>query len=236
MKNLEVELLEKKSIGKDIIEFVFERPADFSFQSGQHIVLRLPELQFPDKKGPTRIFTIASSESEKELKITTRQTNSGFKKTLSQMRGKKVVIMGPKGKMVLNGSEPVVFIAGGIGITPFISMVKTAVEKNADQKMVLFYSNKTKQNIAYHDFFTQCSETKNVNLVYVPTITGEADSDWTGEYGRINSGFFEKYITKLDDYKFYVCGSPSMVDQMKKELEEYGVDSGCIFSESFFGY
>lgn len=100
----------------------------FSFIAGQYIRVTVPKLLYDDQKGPSRVFTIASSPNEKnKLAIAFRDSESGFKKTLLELsQGSLVEIEGPFGYFTLpkNTSRPLIFIASGIGITPFLSMIR----------------------------------------------------------------------------------------------------------------
>src|SRR3990167_11558885 len=128
---------------------------EFVFMAGQYIQMALPELLYPDPKGASRTLSIASSSNDKEkISIAFRDSGSGFKKTLMELPlGTLVDIEGPFGFFTLprNAAQSVVFIAGGIGITPCISMIRFADEIERPGRITLLYANRDKQSAAYLD-------------------------------------------------------------------------------------
>ena len=118
-------LLNKKEICRGTWEFTLAKPADAVHQAGQHITVKLPRLLHEDPKGPQRTFTLASAPHEADWLLATRMTGSGFKKTLLDLSlNTEVEVSGPMGGLVRDErSAALVFLAGGIGITPFRSMV-----------------------------------------------------------------------------------------------------------------
>jgi ferredoxin-NADP reductase len=229
-------LIDRQQIADDTLEFSLARPDGFEFQAGQHINVKLTELLFEDKKAGRRMFTIASAPSEEKLRIATRLTDSGFKKTLAEGPKQDVEIIGPRGDMLRDETRPAVFMAGGVGITPFRSLLKEALDKNLPQPITLFYSNRSVETAAYHDFFTQAAHEHADVFTYVPTITGATPENWTGETTRIDAELIKKYVDDWSAVTFYVCGPPNMVTAMTDILKVEGVDQARILSESFWGY
>lgn len=246
---LELKLLEKVSHkGTDIMSFRFSRSDDqnnnLNYKAGQYSVLDLGTMQDPE--GPTRSFTIASSPTEKDvIMITTRIRDTPFKQKLSRLEeGTAVKIMAPAGNFTLpqDYSVPLVFLSGGIGVTPFRSMIKYAADKQLPLKIAMFDSNRNQANILYKDEFDSCAKV-NTNLRIIYTITKEEDnnlsSDWKGERGYIDAVMLAKYLTKYElvNSIFYICGPPAMLNAMQKLLsEEIGVPDERIRIEEFTGY
>lgn len=131
-------------------------------------------------------------------------------------------------------SRPLVMLAGGIGITPFISMIKQATEQKSAQKIYFFFSNKTKADAP---FFAEIEALKqqNPNFEFIPTMT-ETDPTWTGETGYITKEMISKYVTSFENTVFYFAGPPSFADAMQKLLDDAGIDPLFIKSEGFDGY
>jgi ferredoxin-NADP reductase/nitrite reductase/ring-hydroxylating ferredoxin subunit len=246
---LELKLLEKVSHkGTDVMSFKFSRSDDqnnnLNYRAGQYSVLDLGTMQDPE--GPTRSFTIASSPTEKDvIMITTRIRDTPFKQKLSRLEeGTAVKIMAPAGNFTLpqDYSVPLVFLSGGIGVTPFRSMIKYAADKQLPLKIAMFDSNRNQANILYKDEFDSCAKV-NTNLRIIYTITEEEDknlsSDWKGERGYIDAVMLAKYLTKFElvNSIFYICGPPAMLNAMQKLLsEEIGVPDERIRIEEFTGY
>ncbi|MBN1559201.1 FAD-dependent oxidoreductase [candidate division KSB1 bacterium] len=220
------------------MEFVLRRPAGFDFKAGQHTSVRLIELLFDDKRGGRRTFTIASAPGEENLHMATRKTGSGFKRTIAAKNQQAVEITEPSGELIRDESRPAVLIAGGIGITPFRSMIMDAVNRQLQQPIILLFSNNSVAEIAYHDFFLDVERQHPDKFTYVQTITGDKKPDvtWSGERRQIDAAFISDYVPDLTVVTFYVCGPQAMVTAVSEILKKKNVDQGHILAESFWGY
>ena len=229
-------LLDRKEIAQKTMEFYFAKPEGFEFKAGQNVTLKLPELLFEDKRGPIRVFTIVSAPHEEQVVIATRMSGSGFKETLkSMLLGSEIDFSGPRGKFYLQDSPPkAVFIAGGIGITPFKCMLLDATWNNTKQDITLLYSNRSLEATSYHKLFSDLSD--NEKLTYVPTITKETEKIWQGEQRSINFEFITDYVSDIENSAFYLCGPPAMVEGITTLLKSNMIDEKHLFSESFWGY
>lgn len=196
-----------------------------------------------DPKGPIRHFTIASSPTEDFILISTRIRDSPYKKRLDSLQhGTVVKVRGPEGKFTLHEdySKPAVFLSGGIGVTPFRSMIKYATDKNLPVRIFMFDSNKNQQNILYKSEFDSCAKI-NKNLRIIHTVTEEETKveDWEGEKGRIDEAMLKKYLspTDFENSIFYICGPPAMVKAMQQILDHnMQIPSERIRIEEFTGY
>src|ERR687888_908174 len=135
---------------------------------------------YNDSKGPVRHFTISSSPTEDFIMITTRTRDSPYKKRLSSLEeGTIVKVRGPQGKFVLHEdySKPAVFLSGGIGVTPFRSMIKYATDKQLPLKIVMFDSNRNQDNILFKQEFDGCANiNKNLKIIYTISDGGQQQS------------------------------------------------------------
>jgi ferredoxin-NADP reductase/nitrite reductase/ring-hydroxylating ferredoxin subunit len=245
---MELKLLQKQSHGgTDMMSFRFSRSDaqnNLSFRAGQYSVLDLGTKE--DAKGPTRSFTIASSPTEKDaILITTRIRDTPFKQKLSRLEeGTPVKITAPAGKFTLpeDHSKSIVFLSGGIGVTPFRSMIKYATDKKLLLKITMFDSNRNQSSILYKDEFDACTRVnKNLRIIYTITEEGEkiASPDWEGERGYIDKAMLTKYLTndELANSFFYICGPPAMLNAMRQLLsKEMAVPQDKIKIEAFTGY
>ncbi len=232
MQTFRTKLTAKEKVAEKTMEFVFEKPEDFEYKAGQHVNFKLPELFFEDKKGPRRTFTLVCSPRENSLKIATRLTGSGFKKTLLEMPEKtELEFVGPMGEFVLNLQFPALFVAGGIGITPFKSMLTDIENINFNNKIRLLYANKSIKRSAYYHYFT---DYKNTNFTLIPFFTGEKSR--TDEQKRIDAPLIKEYIKNVEQTIIYLCGPPQMVRQLTEELIKENINQHQIRAESFFGY
>ena len=249
---MELKLLDKVSHkGTDIMSFRFSRSDNqnhLNYRAGQYSIIDLGTRE--DPKGPIRSFTIASSPTEKDsVMITTRIRDTPFKQKLSRLDvGTVVKITAPAGDFTLSEdySKPVVFLSGGIGVTPFRSMIKYAADRQLPLKITMFDSNRNQANILYKDEFDSWAKlNKNLKIVY--TITEEeaeslpysASSEWKAEKGWIDKAMLTRHLSKdqLNDSIFYICGPPAMLKAMQKLLsEQVGVSDDKIRIEEFTGY
>lgn len=243
---LELKLLEKiPKHGTDVMSFKFSKSNDndhLNYQAGQFAIIDLGTKE--DPKGPLRSFTMASSPTEDAILITTRIRDSPFKKKLAALEiGSSTKITSPLGKFVLpdDHSKPVVFLSGGIGVTPFRSMIRYATDKQVPSKITMFDSNRNVENILFKEEFDDCLK-RNNNLKIVYTITEEElknAEEWKGERGFINEAMLTKYLTRneLANSVFYVCGPPGMLNAMQKMLEDdLHISKHFIKTEVFTGY
>jgi ferredoxin-NADP reductase/nitrite reductase/ring-hydroxylating ferredoxin subunit len=242
---ISLELLSKGKLqGTDIMTFRISR-GGMDFVAGQYAFFKLDGVS-GDAKGPTRHFSIASSPTEKDyLVISTRIRDTPYKQRLASLQeGAKILAWGPQGEFVLHKdhSKPAIFLSGGIGVTPFSSMIKYATDRQLPVKITMFDSNRNQQNILYKDEFDRwAGQNKNVKVVY--TLSDEEQeskpSGWTGESGRIDKPMLERHLTNDDmgSGVFYICGPPGMLKSMQKLLrEELRIPGERLKVESFTGY
>jgi ferredoxin-NADP reductase len=136
-----------------------------------------------------------------------------------------------------NVTKPAVLLAGGIGITPFRSMIHDITARNPPRSIWLFYSNNCPEEAAFlDDLHTVASTVPTFH--FVPTMTSRAESKplWRGETGRIDREMMKRHLTDLHGPVYYVAGPPGMVTAMREMLVAAGVDEDDIRSEEFSGY
>src|SRR5258706_11536083 len=144
MPKYETKLTASETVAEGTMAFYFARPAEFKFEAGQSMNVSLIDPPETDGKGNARSFSIASAPYETELIIATRMRDTAFKRVLKSMpAGGRVSLRGPMGHFTLDGADarPAVFLAGGIGITPFVSMSRQAAHDRLPPGIWLFYSN-----------------------------------------------------------------------------------------------
>jgi ferredoxin-NADP reductase len=241
---MKLKLVDKRQEAKGTKSFFWEPEREINYLPGQYFYFTLPVLKFPDPRGSTRHFTISSSPTEGNLlRITTRiREESGFKKTLDSLEIDTVIEgEGPNGTFVLDESEkgPHVLLAGGIGITPFRSMIKYNLDKNLGTKITLLYSCSIPEEIVFrHELEGYNDLTQSLKLFLTVSQPQNARSGWTGLTGRIDQNMVRKIVPDYSSLNptFWVCGPPSMVEAMEKVLGQLNVSSGKVRSEKFTGY
>lgn len=226
---------EEVAVGTLRVEFEVKEP--FSFKPGQYCVINLGTLQYPDPRGPRRQFSINNSPNQKGLiVITTRISESGLKQTLKGLPIGSQVELGPIGGVFTlpdDTEKPLVMIAGGIGITPFLSMLAYITEQKLPYKVTLVYSNRNKESTAYlKELQNYQLQTTNYQLI----LTMTDDPTWTGEKRMVNAEFIKSYFPQVNDQSYMVVGPPKMVEAVEKALLEAGVTVDNIRKENFTGY
>jgi ferredoxin-NADP reductase len=220
----------------NIETFCFEPEVALAFQAGQYLRYALPHVH-PDTRGTTRTFTIASAPSEPLLRLTTRINSqpSSFKQALTDLApGAVIEVTGPYGQFVYGEpGTPIVLIAGGIGITPFRSILAELAARHVHATTTLLYSNAS-PDIAFRDFFsTLTPDWPQLHLVY--TVT-RPDATWLGPIGRIDGEFIQQHVPDPTRCQYFVCGPTALVDAIRATLGEIGVEAGRIKHEGFPGY
>jgi len=239
-EKLFLKLKEKKLVAVNTYEFIFSNDREFSFIPGQYFEWTLAHTN-PDTRGNRRYFTIASSPTEKDVRIGIRTTDvnpSSFKKALVAMEEGEVVVAGSRsGDFVLptDTTQKLVFISGGIGVTPFRSMIVYMLDTGEHRDIVHFYSNKTYGDIAYADIFARAKEV-GVKTVYTLTDTQTLPPEWKGEAGFVDIAMIQKYVTDLPERIFYISGPRSMVVIFEKTLAGAGVKKSNIKTDFFPGF
>jgi ferredoxin-NADP reductase len=186
--------------------------------------------------------------------FSTRIRDTPYKKRLSTLEeGAKVKVRGPEGQFVLHQdySKPAVFLSGGIGVTPFRTMIKYATDKQLPVKIVMFDSNRNRNNILFKKEFDDWTKiNKNLKIIYTisddedrhkqsSSSSSTANNDWRGEYGRIDKAMILKYLdtNELNNSIFYICGPPSMLKAMQALLQDdLEIPKERIKVEEFTGY
>lgn len=217
--------------------FVFDRPADFEFHAGQYIALKVNALPEPDPRGPVRSLSIASHPGNREeVHFAMRKTESAFKKAMWALSpGDTVQVTKAIGFFTFpQDDRPIVFLAGGIGITPVRSMLLEAAMPGPDRKLYLFYSNREAKDAAFED---ELKVLPIENYTYVRTLT-QCDMPSIGpgdERGYIRREIVEKYIPKEEKPYYFLVGTPQFIEAMESMLNEMGVPEGDRKKDSFTG-
>ena len=240
MDEKKLTFLRSEEIASGTSQFHFSRPPGFDYVSGQTIDLYLIDPKEMDAEGPVRTFSLTSAPYEAELSIATRMRDTAFKRILKNAQaGTELTWDGPYGSFTLhkNGAKPAIFLAGGIGITPFMSIIKTAMHDNLPHELYLFHSNNTPEDAPFLNVLGDFSK-KHSKLHYVPTMTSmeRSSKPWEGERGFITKAMLEKHVSDLSTPIFYLAGPGGFVTAMRQMLAQSGVDEDNIRSEEFPGY
>lgn len=212
----------------DTFTLVLHSEQRFKFRAGQFCFLRLNK----NKLYARHPFTISSSPADAELCFTIKQSGR-FTAAAARLKiGEEVIVDGPFGIFTLHAAQKdLVFIAGGVGITPFFSMIRDHLQNNKTQNILLLYGSKTAADIIFRRALDQVKQTW-FQKVYV--LSESVGSEQSCEKGDIDAALLQKYIKNLANTSFYICGPTPLKNAVKKILLERGVCRRAIFIEDFF--
>lgn len=236
----ETRLLRRETVAEGTMAFHFYKPSGFRHQAGQSLLLTLVNPPETDGEGNSRTFTVASAPHEPELMIATRMRDTAFKRVLKTAPiGTTVSIDGPNGELVVHDdtARAAVFLAGGIGITPFLAMVRHAAKERLPHRLYLFYANRRPEDAA---FLAELQKLEQSNPNYrLIAIMGEPEKSaqrWSGETGFIRRELLERHLADITSPLYYFAGPPSMTMAMQKMLRDIGIDEQAMRYEEFYGY
>lgn len=226
-QKLTLVLKEKNLIAKNTYEFIFNSDQKLQFKPGQFLEWTLPH-PHSDGRGNRRFFTVASSPTEETIKLGVKMAEtdgSTFKQKLASLGNEKVIAGQLGGDFILpnNTEKKLAFIAGGIGITPFRSMIKYLLDKNEERDIVLFYSNKSEEEVAYKDLLGQAQDAFGLKTLHI-----------VGKF--IDEQMIRQELPDFKDRVFYLSGPHAMVENYKNLLLRLGVSRSNIKTDYFPGF
>jgi ferredoxin-NADP reductase len=207
------------------------------FVPGQYFWVELPNRGYDDERGLRRHISIVTSPNERGvLGLATRVRDTAFKRTLAEMEvGDEAIVEEPKGDYHLpeDTSQDYVFIAGGIGITIFRSMLRYIAEENLPYRITLIYSNRDLESTAFLDELREL-ENQIDGLQLVLTMTD--DETWEGDTRRVDADFLREVVGDFTGSTYLVSGPPAMVNSVGDSLEAAGVPEEHVLRSKFAGY
>jgi ferredoxin-NADP reductase len=236
---MQAQIKEKREVAKGTLMVVFDLLGEkVDFTPGQYFWVTLLDPPYDDDKGPRRHITVVTSPNDHGvLGLATRIRDSAFKRSLAELPvGADVDVEQPKGDFLLpdDTEQDYVFIAGGIGITVFRSMLRYIAEENLPHRVTLVYSNRDRESTAFLDELQEL-ERAIPNLRLVLTMTD--DAGWDGETRRIDADVLRDHLgADLGSFTYLVAGPPKMVEAMEEILSGEGVPEDQVRPERFSGY
>lgn len=236
---VQAQIKEKREVAKGTLLVTFDLLGqEVDFTPGQYFFVTLPDVGYQDEKGLRRHITVVTSPNERGvLGFATRMRETAFKRSLRELPvGAEVEVEPPKGSFALpeDASRPLVFVAGGIGITVFRSMLRYIQEEGRPYRVTLVFSNRDRESTAFLDELQEL-ERESPSLRLVLTMT--QDPGWEGETRKIDSQFLRDHLGEdLNENTFLVAGPPGMVEGMQEALAEAGVDEENVIAERYSGY
>lgn len=227
---VKLKFVERKRLTPSSYEFIFEGTAPF--RAGQYIELMLPHKK-PDSRGARRVFTIATSPGDKSLRfgIKIPERSSTFKQALMVLQpGKVIQATRIAGDFVLpkDTKQPVLFVAGGIGITPLISYIRA----RQSHDITLVYAVSSPAEIAYRDVLAVSGMKV---IVVVPGGKAEVPGGWKVVDGAfVSEDILAEHVADLKDRTAYISGPPLMVNAVKRSVRKLG--ARFVHTDHFSGY
>jgi ferredoxin-NADP reductase len=219
---MKARIKEKREVAKGTLFVTFDVGGEnVEFEPGQYFWVELLDPPYEDEKGPRRHITVVTSPTEGVLGLATRIRDTAFKRSLVEMpEGASVDVEQPKGSFVLpeDTSKQYVFVAGGIGITPFRSMLRYIADKGLDYDITLVYSNRDVESTAFLD---ELKELESVVPRCRVIFTMTDDPSWEGD---------------LESFHIMIAGPPPMAKSVEASLLEAGLSEDQVQSDSFSGY
>ena len=236
---LVLKLKEKNRISPDTYEFIFPAPRRFAFAPGQYMEWTLGHPD-TDSRGNRRYFTIASSPTEHNLRLGIKfnENSSSYKKAMLAMnRDTEIVASQLAGDFVLpdDPQQKVVLIAGGIGVTPFRSMIKYLLDNRQRRPITLIYTAATVNDFVYKDVFDRAQYELGIKTIYSVTNNSNLPSSWTGQAGRVSPQMIKSAVPDYRNCLFYISGPRGMVDSLTDTLRKLGVANYQIKTDYFAG-
>lgn len=239
MQRLNLKLIRKDRLADGTLECVFEKPKGFSFTPGQYLEWTMPH-PLADKRGVRRYFTIASSPTEDDIKLGLHIMDKGgssFKEALKNLpEGGSMYATQLSGEFMMpkDTSKKLVFIAGGIGVTPFRSMLKYVLDTKEDRDIFMFFANRNRSNIVYQELLDETGDAAKFRYAHViSNPEGELPEGF--EQGFVTEEMIEKYMPDWKERTFYLSGPPSMVGAYQTLLKKMGLPSNQVVTDYFPG-
>ena len=234
-KKVYAQLIRSSVIAKDTFEFIFSRPKGVSFKAGQYFEWMLPHKSAGDR-GTRRYFTIASAPHEDHLCLVVRfyENGSTYKNKLKTLKpGEYIIASQRAGDFLLpsDTSKKLVFVAGGVGVTPFLSHLKDIQHKQEKRDITLFYCNNYFEDIAYQEMFNSMVQEDLCKVVYI--LSEEEKSGY--EHGFITKEMIDRHTPDYLERIWYLSGPPAMVYAYTNLLKKLGVPNKNIIRDFFPG-
>jgi ferredoxin-NADP reductase/Na+-translocating ferredoxin:NAD+ oxidoreductase RnfD subunit len=235
-------LRQKSRLTPDSVDFVFQPNQKLSYKPGQYMEWTLTHPK-TDTRGNRRYFTLASSPTEPDIRIGVKfyKQSSSYKQALLEMTPETPIVAAQiAGDFVLpkDPGQKLVFIAGGIGITPYRSMIKYLLDRGEARPITMLYSAKTPNDFAYKDIFEQARLEIRLKVVYAVTDKSAflPDRDTHSLPGRINAEVIKREVPDYQQRLFYISGTQAMTKDMQDILVSLGVPRHQIKVDYFPGY
>ncbi len=223
-------IVSREMVAESTLALTIARPTDFEFTPGQNTLVSIPGPHAEHLKE----LTIASAPYEREIVLATRIRNSKFKDALYALRvGDAITLRSASGGLWSESAAPQVWLSGGIGITPFRSIVRELIHTGGPLDVTHIHSDRSHARVPFAAEFESYTR-EHSGYQFIPTMTSEARQD--ERKGRINADMLTELVPTHAECTFSVVGSESFVASMRSVLATLGISQSCIRTERFEGY
>lgn len=234
-----LKLKEKIKLAPDVYDFVFTPSRRFNYIAGQYMEWTLGHSN-ADNRGNRRYFTLASAPGENTIRMGIKfyERCSSFKTALLALeKGDEIIAAQVAGDFVLpmNCQQKCIFIAGGVGITPFRSMIRHLLHKKQKRPITLFFANKNADEIVYKDVFDRAEQELGIRTIYTITDQNNIPDTWAGGVGRIDAEMVKSVVPDYHQCLFYISGPKNMVDGFKETLRQMNIPERQVKTDFFPG-
>ena len=234
---MQATVAEKRQVAKGTVFVLFAVKDYPDYRPGAYSWVELPDRGHDDEKGLRRHISLATSPTERGVVgLATRIRDTAFKQTLSELEvGDEVQVEEPKGSFLLpeDTAEEYVFVAGGIGITVFRSMLRFIADESLPYRVTLVYSNRDSESSAFLDELEELEERID-GLRVILTMTDEPG--WAGETRHLDASVLGELVGGLDGKVFLVAGPPPMAEAVAGSLTDAGLPEERVLADKFSGY
>ncbi len=238
--NYAARFIDRERVGSDVMIIRLKKPEGYRYLAGQFCSIMVPDIGFRDDRGLRRTFSIASSPLEEDLLFAMKTSESAAKKTIAEMPpGTDLTIESPLGTLTLpeETAVPLIFLAGGVGITPFRSMMRYSADAKSGHSITLFYSSQTPEETPFLAELQQIpGRSKQIAAIITMTRVGEDKSRWSGLTGRVTPDMIKEGCKEWDRAAYFIAGPPGMTSALNQTLQGMNIPSERIKTELFAGY
>ncbi len=238
METFRAKVIRISNVAEKTISIELEKPIGFSFVAGQYSLLSVLNLVEQDSKGPHRCMSIASAPSDDHLLFAMRLSESGYKKSVARLSpGDEMIVGKPIGQFTLvsNDASPIVFLVGGIGITPARSILREANFSKDGRDFSLFYSNYRPEDTAFFEEFSIGFPDISFKNVLSMTDMEKSSRPWSGERGFITGEMIQKYVGDVSAAMYYLVGTLPFTRAMEGILADFRIGKDRIKQDPFIG-
>jgi len=221
-------LKKRVQISHDSQELIFTPEKRLSYKAGQYMEFTFQH-KHTDSRGARRFFTIASSPTEPDIHLGVKfyEPGSSFKRALGALTSSRSIVASQIGgdfTLPDNPEQRIVFIAGGIGITPYRSMLKYMIDTDQKRPVTLIYAARTPEDIVFREIIETAQTKLGANIIYA---TGDV---------HVDAGFIKSHVPDYQSCLFYISGPHGMVVALEDALTKLGLTQSHIRKDFFSGY